>query len=112
MSAPKGGKRALSMRSQDSSNSNSNSLEGADGENTRPLLSDMKMMVWEGESLLSSDGVAGSGQGGGEREDPPVAVGGRSTMSSRELSKAQTVVEVAEEVRTHSLTFLCSCVRM
>lgn len=103
MSAPKGGKRAPSMRSaQDHSLSVSQSSlapsEGErerdrDGENSRPLLSDMKMMVMEGESLLSSD-ATGRERDGEEAAVPAV----RSTVSSRELCKAQTVVEVAEEV--------------
>jgi hypothetical protein len=99
MSAPKGGKRAPSMRSaQDHSQSVSQSSlalpEGErEGENSRPLLSDMKMMVMEGESLLSSDATER------ERDGEDAAVPAvRSTVSSRELCKAQTVVEVAEEV--------------
>ena len=101
MSAPKGGKRAPSMRSaQDHSLSVSQSsltlTEGErerEGENSRPLLSDMKMMVMEGESLLSSD--ATERERDGEEATVPAV---RSTVSSRELCKAQTVVEVAEEV--------------
>ena len=68
---------------------------GGGDENTRPLLSDMKMMVMEGECLLSSaeaEGVISEGSA-------PVTTSARGSVSSRELSKAQSVVEVAEEVR-------------
>ena len=101
MSAPKGNKRAPSMRSaQDHSLSASQPPlapgEGErerEGDKSRPLLSDMKMMVMEGESLLSSDATDR------ERDGDDAAVPAvKSTVSSRELCKAQTVVEVAEEV--------------
>ena len=68
-------------------------------ENSRPLLSDMKVMVLQGESLLSIDG---SGTVEGEEGLQLAPTSTRSTVSSRELSKAQTVVEVAEEVRLRS----------
>lgn len=99
MSAPKAGKRAPSMRSApDSSFSTSVATMEGEGEreNSRPLLADMKVMVLQGESLLSIDG-AGAVEGEEGLHMAPTST--RSTVSSRELSKAQTVVEVAEEVR-------------
>lgn len=99
MSAPKAGKRAPSMRSApDSSFSTSVATVEGEGEreNSRPLLADMKVMVLQGESLLSIDG-AGAVEGEEGLHMAPTST--RSTVSSRELSKAQTVVEVAEEVR-------------
>lgn len=99
MSAPKANKRAPSMRSAPDS-SISSSIAAAEGEgereNSRPLLADMKVMVLQGESLLSVDG---SGTVEGEEGLHMAPTSTRSTVSSRELSKAQTVVEVAEEVR-------------
>lgn len=104
MSAPKGSKRAPSMRSApDSSFSSSVPHTEGEGErereNSRPLLSDMKVMVLQGESLLS---VEVAGAGAGEEGLAMAPASARSTVSSRELSKAQTVVEVAEEVHLKS----------
>ena len=113
MSVPKVGKRAPSQRS---AIAETRGLEGQgveDSEESRPLLSDMKMMVMEGECLLSSSrGLTGSGSGSeavGEGEGPSAAViaplGQRGTVSNRELSKAQSVVEVAEEVSQLGIIF-------
>jgi hypothetical protein len=104
MSAPKGSKRAPSMRSAPDSSFSSSvpHIEGEgerERENSRPLLSDMKVMVLQGESLLSVDG---SGAAAGEEGLAMAPTSARSTVSSRELSKAQTVVEVAEEVHLKS----------
>ena len=76
-------------------------------ENSRPLLADMKVMVLQGESLLSTDG-AGAVEGEEGLHMAPTST--RSTVSSRELSKAQTVVEVAEEVRLSVVGHHESCV--
>ena len=106
MSAPKAGKRAPSMRSApDSSFSTSVATVEGEGEreNSRPLLADMKVMVLQGESLLSIDG-AGAVEGEEGLHMAPTST--RSTVSSRELSKAQTVVEVAEEVRLSVILLL------
>lgn len=109
MSAPKAGKRAPSMRSApDSSFSTSVATAEGEGErereNSRPLLADMKVMVLQGESLLSTDG-AGAVEGEEGLHTAPTST--RSTVSSRELSKAQTVVEVAEEVRLCVILLAC-----
>lgn len=102
MSVPKVGKRAPSQRS---AIAETRGLEGQgveDSEESRPLLSDMKMMVMEGECLLRSSMGLTSSEAVGEGEGPPASViapmGQRGTVSNRELSKAQSVVEVAEEV--------------
>lgn len=113
MSVPKVGKRAPSMRSAASSQPNidgADSQGGDDHEQSRPLLSDMKMMVMEGECLLSSNEGFAVAVGGGEGEGSATNTAGyRGTVSSRELSKAQSVVEVAEEVRLTTRSQQHSC---
>lgn len=109
MSVPKVGKRAPSQRSSNSESRGLESQGSEESEESRPLLSDMKMMVMEGECLLSSTvGPAGL-EPLGEGEAPVTSVaassGTRGTVSSRELSKAQSVVEVAEEVNQPLATF-------
>jgi hypothetical protein len=74
-------------------------LGGGSGSEGKLALSEMKQLVDVGENvfLIEEEGGASSGGGG---------AGSRSTMaqSSRELAKAQSVVEIAEDVSDSDMT--------
>jgi hypothetical protein len=82
MSMPKGGRRSVSQRSMSTQGAGG----GADGaaDFDRPNLADIKLMVTEGEDEQGADDDVGG-------------LGGKGFVSNRELSKVQSVVEIAEE---------------
>ena len=82
MSMPKGGRRSVSQRSISAQGAGGGTESVADVD--RPNLADIKLMVTESEDEQGADDDLGG-------------TGGRGFVSNRELSKVQSVVEIAEE---------------